>query len=122
MPDRVLSTIDYLEAGLRGTALRQSCIARNIANLDTPGYRRCDAMFEKVLAEAIDDGKPASLDDAGSWVLAPGTSPVNENGNDVDLDAEVGAMVKNASRYKAYMRILNHMYKQLDMVIREDVK
>jgi len=121
MPHRA-GIIDYLEAGLRGTALRQSLIANNVANLDTPGFRRSDTMFEKVLADAIEDGELANLDENEAWVFTPGTSPVNEAGNDVSLDAEIGEMVKTGALYKTYVRLLGRMYRQLDMAIREDVR
>ena len=42
---------DYLQAALKGASLRQAVIANNIANLNTPGYRRRAVAFEKSLAE-----------------------------------------------------------------------
>lgn len=114
--------IDALEAALRGAGLRQSLIANNLANLDTPGYRRLDSMFEKVLADAIEDGKLADLEENEAWVFTPGVSPVNQQGNDVELDTEVGEMVKNTVLYKTYVRLLGRMYRQLDMAMRDDLR
>jgi flagellar basal-body rod protein FlgB len=111
--------IHYLEAGLKGVGLRQATIANNIANLDTPGFRRSDVMFEKVLADAIEDNKLADLDENESWVFTPGTTPVGPNGNDVSLDVEVGELVKNGALYKTYIRLLGRMYRQLDLAIRD---
>ena len=113
--------IGHLEAGLKGTTLRQALIANNLANLDTPGFRRSDARFESALAEAIADGKPVDLDDTESWIDVPGTTPVAANGNDVDLDMEVGEMVKNISVYKTYVRLLNRSYRQFDMAMRDNL-
>lgn len=107
----------YLEAGLRGASHRQSLIANNLANLDTPGYRRTDTAFEKALADALTDGKPAGDDD--DLVFIPGTTPVRENGNDVDLDTEVGEMVKNSAQYKTYIRLLGRVYRQMDLAMRD---
>ena len=42
---------------------------------------------------------------------------VDSRGNDVDLDVEVGEMIKNGARYKMYVRLLNKMYKQMEMAI-----
>jgi len=42
--------IDFLEAGIRTESLRQKAIASNIANLETPGYRRLGVKFEELLA------------------------------------------------------------------------
>ena len=34
-----MNMISYLEAGLRSEAMRQSAIAGNMANMETPGYQ-----------------------------------------------------------------------------------
>jgi len=121
MPDSP-SIINYLEAGLRGTTLRQTLIANNLANLETPGFRRMDTTFEKVMADAIEDNDLANLDENEAWVFTPGGSPLNEHGNDVNLDVEVGEMVKNTALYKTYIRLLGRMYRQFDLAIREDIR
>jgi len=116
------SMIDLLETGVKGAGLRQALIANNIANLDTPGFRRSDALFEKVLADAIEDNKLADLDENEAWVFTPNNTPVNEDGNDVNQDMEVGEMVKNAALYKTYIRLLGRMYRQFDLAIRDDLR
>jgi len=121
MPERP-DVVQALEAGLRGTALRQALIANNIANLNTPGFRRNDSLFEKVLADAVEDGTLADLHENEAWVFTPGTTPPNAQGNDVDLDMEVGELVKNSALHKTYVRLLGRMYRKLDMAIREDVR
>jgi flagellar basal body rod protein FlgB len=44
-------------------------------------------------------------------------TPVKSNGNDVNFEAEVGQMIKNAISHKAYVRILDKKYKQMDLAI-----
>jgi flagellar basal-body rod protein FlgB len=119
MPEKTGLT-DYLQAGMKGISLRQAVIANNIANLNTPGFRRNDTMFQKVLADAIEDNKLADLDENEAWVFTPGTTPVGENGNDVSLDVEVGEMVRNGALYKTYVRLLGRMYRQMDQAMRTD--
>ena len=46
--------VDFLDAGIRAESLRQKAIAGNIANLETPGYRRIDVKFDELLARALD--------------------------------------------------------------------
>jgi len=113
--------VGYLEAGLKGTRLRQALIANNLANLDTPAFRRNDTMFERTLSEAIESGKPADLDESEAWIFTPATTPVAPNGNDVDLDMEVGQMIKNVSLYKTYIRLLGRTYKQMDLAMRDSM-
>ena len=43
------STINLLQLGLDGAKKRQEAISNNIANVDTPGYKRKDVDFLSVL-------------------------------------------------------------------------
>jgi flagellar basal-body rod protein FlgB len=113
--------LNRLEAGLRGATLRQALIANNLANLDTPGYRRSDTNFEKVLADAIQSGKPVDFSDADAGILTPSSTPVAANGNDVDIDMEVGEMVKNSSLTKAYVRLVGRTYRLMDMAMKDSL-
>jgi flagellar basal-body rod protein FlgB len=113
--DSRTSVIPYLEAGLRAAGLQGKAIAQNIANLNTPGYRRVAIEFRKRLAEAAAAGDPGRLD---AQLLRPMNTQVRSNGNDVDLDMEVGALIKNGALYKTYMRILAKRYRQLELAVR----
>ena len=60
MPQPV-DIVGLLESGIRAEETRQRTIASNIANLETPGYRRLDVRFEELLTkekqkkEAVDE-------------------------------------------------------------------
>ena len=114
---KVHSTIDFLEAGLRAESLRQKAIANNVANLKTAGYRTVDVKFEELLAKAMDSSGKVDFKEIEAQIYQLGTGPVNSNGNDVNLEAEVGKMVKNSLRYKTYIRLLNKKYSQMDLAI-----
>jgi flagellar basal-body rod protein FlgB len=111
------NTAAYLEAALKGASLRQSVIANNIANLNTPGFRRHAVAFEKHLAEAIASGKDVDMGELRKQVFQPKNTPVDARGNDVALEVEVGEMVKNTSNYKAYMKLLTKLYQQMETAI-----
>jgi flagellar basal-body rod protein FlgB len=107
----------YLEAALRATGLRQAVIASNIANLNTPGYRRHDVAFRQRLAEAIAAGEPPEPGRLELNVHQPRDTPLNARGNDVDLEKEIGEMLKNAGAYKMYVRLLSKLYQQMELAI-----
>jgi flagellar basal body rod protein FlgB len=44
-------------------------------------------------------------------------TPVKPNGNDTSLEVEVGEMVKNSLRHKAYIRLLSNKYNQIELAI-----
>jgi flagellar basal-body rod protein FlgB len=116
------NVVDVLDAGLRASLLRQKVIANNIANLDTAGYRRNDVKFEELLAEVLDgsDGiNRADLERLETEVYRPMSTPVKRNGNDVDLDQEIGELMKSATRHKAYLRLLNKMYNQMELAMQD---
>jgi flagellar basal-body rod protein FlgB len=112
-----LSVISYLEAGIKSEAVRQSAIASNIANMETPGYRRVDVKFNNVLAQKIASGEALEGDEASPEIFTPQKTPVGPDGNDVIFDSEVGELVKNSIRHKTYMRLLAKKYQQYDMAM-----
>jgi len=109
--------VEYLEAGLRAASLRQAVIANNIANLDTPGFRRSTVAFEKLLAEALDSARPPDPRKLQPEVFRPLATPVGANGNDVSLEMEVGELIRNSGRYKTYLRLLAKLYRQMEMAM-----
>ncbi len=53
-----------LKAALDAAALRNSVIARNIANAETPGYRQQEVRFEELLEQAA-GADPLDVEDTG---------------------------------------------------------
>jgi flagellar basal-body rod protein FlgB len=108
---------DLLDAGIQAESLRQKAIANNIANLETPGYRRLDVKFEQLLAKALNSAGKVDLNEIKPELHQPMQSPVKSNGNDVSLEAEVGEMVKNNLRHETYIRLLVSKLKQIELAI-----
>ncbi len=44
--------IGLLESGIKAEEMRQKTIASNIANMETPGYRRLEVRFEELAGES----------------------------------------------------------------------
>ncbi len=107
--------IQTLQAALHAASMRQSAIANNLANIDTPGYRRHEVQFEEMLADAINSGRESDLSRIVPELHRPMDTPVDENGNDVSMEAEVGDLMRNTAMYKTYMRLLNRLYRQIEM-------
>jgi flagellar basal-body rod protein FlgB len=106
-----------LEAGLKAEGLRQRTIASNLANLETPGYRRLDVKFEEALAKALKSSGPVDLDALEPEIYQPGNTPIKSNGNDVNIEAEVGEMLKNSMRQTAYVRLLHKKFAQIEAAV-----
>ena len=114
---KVNNILDVIEAGIRVENLRQKTIANNVANLETPGYRRKDVKFTEFLAKAMDSDGAIDLKNIEPEIFQPETTAVASNGNDVSLELEVGEMVKNTLRHKALIRVLQKKYDQIDMAM-----
>ncbi len=113
---KVNNTIDLLEAGIRAEALRQKLIANNVANLETPNYRRYDIKFEELLSKAMDSGQ-ISPEDLEPQIIQPMNTPLDNKGNDASREHEVGEMVKNSLRHKAFVSLLKKKYQQITLAI-----
>jgi flagellar basal-body rod protein FlgB len=110
--------IGYLEAGLKAAGLRGKVIGNNIANLDTPGFRRSEVRFEDLLAKAMDGGA-VDLADVAPKVYQPRNTAVAGGDNDVDLDKEVGEMIENGARSRVFLRAMAKLYSQMELAIRD---
>ena len=103
---------NYLEAAMRAEGTRQRVIANNIANMNTPGFRRSDIDFQDVLSKAIDSGEKVGEHEMVPEMFQPLSTALKSNGNDVHLESEVGEMVKNSLRHKTFMMLLRKKYGQ----------
>jgi len=102
MPDAVTSV---LATALDGLATRQSVIADNIANVDTPNFRATSVDFESSLAAALQRGEmPVS----GVTPTSQATNaPVGQDGNNVDLRQESLAAVQTQFQYQVMTRAVS---------------
>ena len=110
--------VDLIEAGLKTESLRQRAIANNVANIQTPGYRRIDIRFKEQLAKALASSGDVDFSKIAPQIYQPRQTPVKSDGNDVSLELEVGELVKNSLRHKAYIRLLNKKYQQIELAIK----
>jgi len=94
-----------LDVALRGTSLRQQAIAQNIANVNTPGYRRQDVSFEDALGTALraNDRTEVALTTPAQGVDS--AAPIRIDGNSVDMDTEAAGMARNGLQYEALVAV-----------------
>ena len=109
--------LNLLEVGARAEGLRQRTLAANLANMETPGYRRQDVKFEELLAKELESSGNLDLDEIDPELFEPRQTVVKANGNDVSFEVEVGEMVKNSLRHKTYLRLMSKRYKQMEAAI-----
>ena len=123
MIDPVFQADNYQMARklLDAAALRQEAIAANIANSDTPGYRRVDIApdFAEQLKASLSTGELQSRASLIQPKLAedPHARTVRPDGNTVEIESELMAMNRNAVEYEFLSEVVSRNIKQLKLAI-----
>ena len=94
-----------LERAIQGSSIRHEALAQNLANINTPGYRRRDVDFHSALQAAM----PAGADAIASTPIAASVdsaAPMRPDGNSVDIDVESANLAQNALEYQALAQVL----------------
>jgi flagellar basal-body rod protein FlgB len=92
-----------LQAAIRGAGLRQTALAQNVANANTPGYQRKDVDFESSLRTAMADGQ--NPDNLQFGVQTDGSAPMQPDGNSVDIDTESSKLAENGIDYQSLVSV-----------------
>lgn len=119
-----------MEKSLDAAYLRNEVIANNIANVDTPGYKRKTVGFENYI-----NGKTVSTFTARKTRRLHVDFPGHENdtrvetdhselstrldGNNVDIENEMAQMAKNSIKYDTLVQTLNTRLRRLRSAINE---
>lgn len=106
-------TFDAMTSALDALSLRQSAIADNIANVQTPGYQAKRVQFEDALNAAVAQG--SGLVQATTKLSL---EPTLENGNNVNLDTEVVSNTDTTLRYQLATRAVDGEFSLLRAAMR----
>jgi flagellar basal-body rod protein FlgB len=125
MIEAVVTNTNYQLARklLDASVLRQEAIANNIANADTPGYRRIDvaADFGQTLkAQFAQGSKPAPGALAAltpRLAVDPSVHAVRPDGNSVEIESELMAMSRNRVDHEFLTELVSRNIKQLKMAM-----
>ena len=92
-----------LETAIRGSAMRQTTLAANVANANTPGYRRQDVDFHGALKSAMESG--ANVEHVAFSAGVDSAAAMQADGNGVDIDVESANLAKNGLEYEALVSV-----------------
>jgi flagellar basal-body rod protein FlgB len=105
---------------LDAVVLRQQAIANNIANLETPGYKRVDLApsFEAALNQAISSGDSQQIVDVKpSLAVDTSAAPGSLDGNTVHLENELMQMNQNSVAHSLETQLVSGMLQRMQMAI-----
>ncbi len=122
MIEALFNQPNYLAAKktLDATELRQQAIASNIANLETPGYKRVDLSpsFEQALERASASGDSQSLTGLQPTLSVDSTAfASSRDGNNVNLEKEMMLMNQNSLTHAYETQTISAMLSKLRTAI-----
>ena len=100
------SQFDLLAKLTDVTHLRHQVLAQNVANVNTPGYRRLDVRFEDSLAEQLAAHPEGSLQGMKPDVVQDQVTPTRPDGNNVEIDMEMMRLNKNTLLGNTYLQLM----------------
>lgn len=126
-------TLRILERGLDLSMARQKLLVENVANVETPGYRRKDLDFESVLQKEYREVNKEDVKLRRTDVVhLEGTEKkesvligqeenvtVRQDGGGVDAEKEMTTVLENALYYQALTRMVSGKLDNLRIAIRE---
>ena len=91
-----------IESAMSGSMLRQSLLANDLANADTPGFKPSDVDFQATLADAMDSGQSPTSVTYTPYTMDQVTSA---DGNGVDADTTNADIAENGLLYQDLVQI-----------------
>ncbi|ADU74815.1 flagellar basal-body rod protein FlgB [Acetivibrio thermocellus AD2] len=132
MLGRILAGTDVLEKSLDAALLRNEAISQNIANVDTPGYKRKTVAFEEYLNDArakikgirtrpehIPVGARDVMDIDIKVSEDRSSLSMRLDENNVDIEEEMAQMAKNTIKYYLLTQKISGDFNKIKSVIKE---
>ncbi len=108
---------------LDAAALRQEVTAHNLANVNTPGFKRQEVQFETQLSHALaQQNNPCSTGATSVENVQPTVVTISQtgsraDGNNVDLEAENVKLAENTLRFETLSQVIAGNFSSLKSVI-----
>lgn len=123
----IYNYINVLDKAADAANTRNEIIANNIANVDTPNYKRKDVSFENYLEQALIGGEildervadiNSHLSDFGGITYTDNsTLSYRLDGNNVDIDTENAYLAENQIRYNALVEQIGQEFARYKTVL-----
>ncbi len=110
--------LDLLARMLDASSLRGRVIQGNLANGNTPGFKRKVVQFEEQLAQAL-ERNPRQAQSLRPQVTNDEITPGKPDGNNVNMELEMNAMRENRLTFETFATILQSNLGLIDAAIRE---
>ena len=125
--------IDYMSRGMSAANLRHEVISNNIANVNTPKFKKSDVVFENLLAKELglfdEQGKlevvrthdrhmPIPMKGrAMPEVIMDTSTTMRTDKNNVDIDKEMANLAKNQIYFNALAKEMGSHFQKVKTII-----
>lgn len=132
------NTVNVLTDAMQGASLEHTQIANNIANVDTPNFRRSDVSFKSALARSLGtptdpNALPLKVDSSRQFAIGDATPPlpfdpqarVDESTqmrvdkSNVDIDQEMAKLAANSGYDQGMVEMLREQFMRYRLAITE---
>lgn len=124
----VFDYVNVLDKAADASWLRNQAISNNIANVDTPGYKRQDVAFESELKKALGSSRYETTDAKVSAIKSNRLSPrvytdyanysYRLDGNNVDIENENVMLAENQLKYEGLLTGISQEFSNLQAVMK----
>lgn len=139
MLESLFGNVNVIGKAMNGLGARQRVIGENIANVDTPKYKRMEVAYEQQLraalkAEATTDDLPMQatstrhfsvgpladgLDGVQATLAQVTDETIRTDGNNVDIDAEMAKLAETNLRYNTMATLARNKFDGLKSLLRD---
>ncbi len=127
-------SVDVLHRSMNVAWMRQDVLANNVANSETPNFKRSDINYESFVKRAIASEKepvfaekltrknhlaihePTDYRTIKPRIVTDYLSTTKNNGNNVDIESETTMLLKNQMSYELMSQAINHQFKMIKTV------
>ncbi|MDD4503240.1 MAG: flagellar basal body rod protein FlgB [Clostridiaceae bacterium] len=131
MIDRISNKTVILEKALDAAWMRNEAISNNIANVNTPGFKKSYVKFEELLTDAADKFQISGIKKDGRFlpigkdrgvsvnpeIVQENFTSMRRDGNNVDIDVEMAELAKNTIKYNALIAQMSKEFSKIKIAI-----
>ena len=108
-------------SAMQAAVFRNEVISNNIANADTPGFKKSRVVFEESLQRALDKIKRTGEKDLSGVdmraELMHETFNYRVDANNVDMEVEMSDLYQNAAKYDALTSMAINNNRRINLVV-----
>lgn len=116
----IFSDVNLVNKAINATLVRKDLISQNLANIDTPNYKRQDIDFESVLLREVQNAGEKEIDinnlDAEIYTDLRSSS-YRMDGNNVDIEVERSEEAKVELRYNTLVTRITAQLGRMETIL-----